>query len=235
MRRTLTLLIAAISLMALATGVAAAGPPDHAGGPKKAATEGEQSPVVEFDHPSEAPKVDVCHVNGEGRFHLITVSANSLDAHLGHGDALAGTPVPGLENIEFDEACEQVSTEVVEGVYSDNNLEIGFNAFVAFDDTVTGMAAYSYAIGDRTMDIDVMDVCLNKFIGTATVWGTGDPSWELFVDGYMVLTLVDTGVGSMATRALLFDNEADALAAFASQCETATTGASGGIGYLTFL
>ena len=84
------------------------------------------------------------------------------------------------------------------------------------------------------MDVEVMDVCLNELASHATVWGTGDPSWEPF-DGYMVLTLVDTGEGSMATRALLFDNESDAIEAFDSQCTTATTGASGGTGFLNFL
>ena len=33
-------------------------------------------------------KVDVCHVTGNGSYHLINVSANALPAHLGHGDVL---------------------------------------------------------------------------------------------------------------------------------------------------
>ena len=37
-----------------------------------------------------APKVDVCHVDGQGVVHLINVSANALPAHLAHGDALPG-------------------------------------------------------------------------------------------------------------------------------------------------
>jgi hypothetical protein len=35
-----------------------------------------------------AGKVDVCHVNGQGIPNMISISANALSAHLGHGDYL---------------------------------------------------------------------------------------------------------------------------------------------------
>jgi hypothetical protein len=200
------------------------------------ANDGDGGSIIEFDHPSEAPKVDVCHRTGNGEFHLITVSANALEAHLRHGDALAGTPVPDLENVEFDESCEAVSTKVVEGSFSGSGLDIQFTAYLAFDDTVSGMGSYTYAVGDRSMDVAVLDVCLDPDAGTATVLGFGDPSW-VTGEGYMVLTLVDTGGGTMATRALLFDaaDEVGARSAFVSQCATGTTGATGGTGFLIFL
>jgi hypothetical protein len=55
-----------------------------------------------------AAKVDVCHREGNGSFHLINVSENALSAHLAHGDALPGDPVPGMEGKKFDEACNIV-------------------------------------------------------------------------------------------------------------------------------
>jgi hypothetical protein len=190
---------------------------------------------VEGERVSPAPKVDVCHRTGNGEFHLINISSNALNAHLAHGDALAGGgAVPGMPNFEFDEACEQYSTEVVEGSFSGGGIDIDFTAYVAFDETVSGMGSYSYSFNGRTMDVDVIDVCLDPMALTATVWGSGDPSWQ-DTDGFMVLTLVDTGGGSMATRALFFDDEAAAEAAFEAQCTTPITGASGGTGYLTFL
>jgi hypothetical protein len=33
-------------------------------------------------------KVDVCHLTGNGSYHMINVSANALPAHLRHGDVL---------------------------------------------------------------------------------------------------------------------------------------------------
>lgn len=234
MRRMLTLLIATATLMVVATGVAGATPPDHAGRPDHAAAN-KVAPAVESERVSPAPKVDVCHRTGDGEFHLINISSNALDAHLAHGDALAGGGVvPGMPTYEFDAECGVYSTEVVDGVFSGGGIDIAFTAYVAFDDAVSGIGSYSYSLNGRTMDVDVIDVCLDPMALTATVWGSGDPSWQA-TDGYMVLTLVDTGGGSMATRALFFGDEAAAEAAFEAQCTTAVTGASGGTGYLIFL
>jgi len=47
---------------------------------------------------AKAPKVDVCHLDDEGGYHLINVSGNALSAHIAHGD---GQPGDGT----FDEAC----------------------------------------------------------------------------------------------------------------------------------
>ncbi len=235
MRRTLTLMIATASLMVVATGVAGATPPDHAGRPDHSA-KNHSAPAVEGERVSPAPKVDVCHRTGNGDFHLINISSNALNAHLGHGDALAerwsgsGT----CRTSSSTRRASMYSTEVVEGSFSGGGIDIDFTAYVAFDETVSGMGSYSYSFNGRTMDVDVLDVCLDAMALTATVWGSGDPSWQ-DTDGFMVLTLVDTGGGSMATRALFFDDEAAAEAAFEAQCTTPITGASGGTGYLTFL
>ena len=56
----------------------------------------------------KAAKVDVCHREGNGSFHLINVSGNALPAHLAHGDGQPGGGVPGDPNKEFDGACGQV-------------------------------------------------------------------------------------------------------------------------------
>lgn len=234
MRRMLILVLAISTLMVMATGIAAASPPDHAAHPDKAPKH-QKAQSVSGERVAPAPKVDVCHRTGDGEFHLINISGNALDAHLAHGDALAEPgPVPGMPTFEFDESCVVSSTKVVEGSFSGGGIDIAFTAYVAFDDAMSGMGSYAYSLNGRTMDVEVIDVCLDDLALTATVWGSGDPSWQ-DGDGFMVLTLVDTGGGSMATRALFFDDEADAVAAFASQCVTATTGASGGTGFLTFL
>lgn len=53
-------------------------------------------------------KVDVCHNEGDGTFHLINISDNAFDSHVAHGDASPGDPVPGMSGKKFDEACNVV-------------------------------------------------------------------------------------------------------------------------------
>lgn len=55
-----------------------------------------------------ADKVDVCHREGNGSFHLINISGNALPAHLAHGDGQPGGLVPGTPAKQFDSACRQV-------------------------------------------------------------------------------------------------------------------------------
>ena len=60
----------------------------------------------------KAPKVDICHVTGNGKILMLNVSANALGGHLGHGDFL---PQEFFEDADGDgfgdagfviEACE---------------------------------------------------------------------------------------------------------------------------------
>lgn len=55
-------------------------------------------------------KVDVCHKTGNGSFHLISISADALDAHLSHGDAPPGQAVPGQPGKVFGADCSVAST-----------------------------------------------------------------------------------------------------------------------------
>ena len=47
-------------------------------------------------------KVDVCHREGNGSFHLINISDNAVPAHRRHGDALPGEGVPTAPGNDFD-------------------------------------------------------------------------------------------------------------------------------------
>lgn len=48
-----------------------------------------------------ADKVDVCHVTGNGSYHLINISTNAVQAHLNHGDGYPGLAVPSDDGTEF--------------------------------------------------------------------------------------------------------------------------------------
>ncbi len=45
---------------------------------------------------AKATKVDVCHVEGNGSYHMINISENALQAHLNHGDGLPGDVVGNM-------------------------------------------------------------------------------------------------------------------------------------------
>lgn len=53
-------------------------------------------------------KVDVCHSEGNGSYHLISINENAYAAHLAHGDGQPGDAVPGMEGKVFTEDCSVV-------------------------------------------------------------------------------------------------------------------------------
>ena len=55
-----------------------------------------------------ATKVDICHREGNGTYHLITVSERAVPAHLARGDGFPGELVPGMPGKKFDESCNVV-------------------------------------------------------------------------------------------------------------------------------
>jgi hypothetical protein len=99
-------------------------------------------------------KVDVCHSEGNGSYHLITIAEPAYPTHVSHGDARVGEPVPGNEGYVLDENCNLVEVEVdecpcdfSETVYlalaADENLE-------CYDDN-TGV---ELTVGDRAKNGD---------------------------------------------------------------------------------
>jgi hypothetical protein len=56
-------------------------------------------------HAAPAGKVAICHATGSGSYRRIEISANAVDAHLAHGDAVPGAPVPGGGGQVFGDDC----------------------------------------------------------------------------------------------------------------------------------
>jgi hypothetical protein len=53
-------------------------------------------------------KVDVCHAEGNGTYHLIEIAEPAYNTHIAHGDAGVGEPVPGQPGFVFDAECNLV-------------------------------------------------------------------------------------------------------------------------------
>ncbi|MFC2083868.1 fibrobacter succinogenes major paralogous domain-containing protein [Bacteroidota bacterium] len=73
-------------------------------------------------------KVIVCHRTGNGKYNKIEISDSALTAHLEHGDAQSGDPVPDMPGFIFDENCDcfagcPPTIEYGEQIY--NTVQIG--------------------------------------------------------------------------------------------------------------
>jgi hypothetical protein len=71
----------------------------------------------------KAGKVDICHVQGNGAYHLINVSANAQPAHMAHGDGLPGEDHPEMGAFFLSDTCEVVeaSEETCTDAYADTD------------------------------------------------------------------------------------------------------------------
>lgn len=67
--------------------------------------------IPNFSVAAAAVKVDVCHVDEYGVFHLINISENAYDTHVAHGDAGIGGWVPGHPGNKFAADCSMIPVE----------------------------------------------------------------------------------------------------------------------------
>jgi hypothetical protein len=142
MRRTITLLVAAATIMTVTAGTASAGRSER----------------------SQVEKTDVCHYDADtDEFHLIRINGNAVDKHLDHGDHFPGTQ--GLD----DDCVAAEASLVASGAYSENGLSDGFTVMRGSDGAFSG--ATSYLFGSHSIEGTITDACLDRDNGVATVWG----------------------------------------------------------------
>ena len=73
-------------------------------------------------------RVEVCHVTGDGTHVLIEIADPAYDAHVAHGDARPGDPVPGIPAYRFDAMCVPRLTDRIFAVaYTDVDGVDGFD------------------------------------------------------------------------------------------------------------
>ena len=116
---------------------------------------------------SSAGKVDVCHRSGRG-FHLINVSANALQAHLGHGDGQPLGSVPGSSDRMFGASCDVLQQYAV-------TLVSGSSGGVGSQDPAITWAKVSGGTGTA--------VILRKHPFYASLAGAQWVNWSILTSG----------------------------------------------------
>ena len=61
---------------------------------------------------STTAKVELCHAEGNGSYHLIEVSVSAESAHRAHGDAKVGEPVPADREKTFNQDCRPTAASI---------------------------------------------------------------------------------------------------------------------------
>ena len=84
---------------------------------------------VQLDSRAPGQKVDVCHVDDDGNWHVINININALQAHLNHGDVL-------LEDLDGDGYVEAENECVPGGDCNDDNPTINPGATEICDDGI---------------------------------------------------------------------------------------------------
>ena len=64
--------------------------------------------IAQVTAAAEQADVQMCHVTGNGSFHMISVDGHAEPAHRAHGDGRPGESVPGDTTLVFDAECKQV-------------------------------------------------------------------------------------------------------------------------------
>lgn len=64
------------------------------------------------DEARSTSKVSLCHNTGTGTYHMIDVSESAEPAHRAHGDGKVGDPVPGMQQMVFDQNCRAVGPAI---------------------------------------------------------------------------------------------------------------------------
>jgi hypothetical protein len=92
-----------------------------------------------------AGKVEVCHLEGNGSYHLISVSENAKAAHMRHGDGLPGDHVPGVGSFVGDTTMAQTG-------YGQVNLEFNGGGATFQNDCGRNGAATGSLTWDRVTE-----------------------------------------------------------------------------------
>lgn len=183
-----------------------------------------------------AEKVDVCHAEGSGDYHMINVNENAFETHVGHGDASPRDGVPGQPGMAFDDDCVPTPSVAVgsfSNPYNGSLLTTGFTLYQAGDGTYFGTASYSYG-GARSATIEITDACVDEASKRVTVRGdVTAATGSISVGDAGFISIRDNGP-TVSTRAG-FGTEAVIDGYFAVQCGSSPLfPASGSTGSLTF-
>lgn len=137
-----------------------------------------------------AQKEAICHLDEYGVYHLIHVSASSLPAHMGHGDAAPEMVVPEQPGYVFSDAC---AFELNVSGHWTGHSGLAGNMIYTFemdliqlsDRTVTGTIVYTNYPATRTVTGEMLGSVLTITTEDASYWATvSGTASGVFYDGY---------------------------------------------------
>jgi hypothetical protein len=109
-------------------------------------------------------KVNVCHMTGNGAYHLITIAEPALQAHINHGDSRPGDIVPGSGNrFSFADDCTFIPgcpcvVDLPSGWLADRGISgIGFDQCP--DGTIAERTFASWSDGSVSLGFSETEQC----------------------------------------------------------------------------
>jgi hypothetical protein len=131
-------------------------------------------------------KVEVCHRRMDGSYNLITIGEPGFDAHVAHGDAAPGEPVPGMPGYRFDDTCLLVPA-VADQSSLTGKANFGFVSKYKKGATApTGNTEFQFKTADLNFHSSSYDWLVvtgsdyAKFKGSGTINGMGDYRFMLW-------------------------------------------------------
>ena len=97
-------------------------------------------------------KIDVCHMEGNGTYHLINIAEAAFQSHIDHGDASPGDIVPGGTQFSFADDCTLIpacpcAAELPSGWFGPNTTGISALLICPDGSTITARQNQTNADG----------------------------------------------------------------------------------------
>lgn len=118
---------------------------------------------------AKAPKVDVCHLGDNGEYVLININENALQAHLDHGDAVAGGDELDEECVPFPESSAILTFTSVSATTT------SFSQTYRVSWTVEGSSDFFFFIVESSLDGSTWQLACESSCFTG---GSGNQSYE---------------------------------------------------------
>lgn len=138
--------------------------------------------IPTYAQPNKPSKMDVCHVTGNGSYHMINVSERAWPAHEAHGDALPGDEVPEMEGYTFTDTCEMEEVQPELSTTEFQVWPIYTDEFGTLIWQAEGRYGSNTAVGDWELGVGNDTHVVGQFDQAQHVWGDSPVTENFTVD-----------------------------------------------------